>query len=153
MSKNLRKDESKERYKLTIDYKKIKEETYDYKPHSAKALYLSFCSKCHNENGLGTMMAPALVDSPVIVDSTKTQLLLKIIIQGMQGKMVRNHREYNSIMPGFKNLAHKDLSHITNYIRFELNNIKGNPVHPVEVIKTKVETLTTKSPLNAEEIL
>ena len=150
MAKNLQLDESKERFKLTKDYKRIKKEDYTYKPESGKQLYNTLCSKCHLSSGLGTVQTPPLVGSLIAIN--RPELFLKIIVKGLNGKIERNGRHYNSVMPQFKAIGHYDLAHIANYIILDLNKKKDAEVHPVEVVKAKVDTLKIKGALKPSDL-
>ena len=150
MAKNLNRDESQERFKLTKDYKRIKDLKYEYAQERGQSLYLSMCAKCHRADGLGNLQNPPLLKSPTALGEPSE--FLKVIVKGLSGELTRSGKTYNSIMPGFKNIPHTDLAHIANYIRINLNKLEASPIHPVEVVKAKVDTLTIKGTLKTKNL-
>ena len=151
MAKNLNQDESKERFKLTTDYKRIKKEDYQFNAEKGQQLYNALCLKCHGVAGMGNVQNPPLNSSLIVRNAPKE--MLKIIVKGLRGEISRNGKKYNSVMPSFKAIGNHDLAHISNYIRIVINN---NPsaevIHPVEVVKTKIDTLTIKRALTPKDL-
>lgn len=149
MASNMNRDESKERFKLTQDYKRIKKESYHYDRDSGQKFYTLLCAKCHNQMGAGTLQAPPLKGSDLVInDAVNTA---KIIVHGLKGEIMRNNRKFNAQMPGFRAIAHHDLAHVLNYIRIEFNGLKS-VVHPVEIVKAKIDTLTKKGAIDAKSL-
>ncbi|MDP7321391.1 MAG: cytochrome c [Bacteriovoracaceae bacterium] len=139
MAKNLNQDSSKERFKLTKKYKKLKKEEYSYNSQRGHKLYLDLCAKCHRADGKGSNLYPPLVNSQVVKDNP--QLMLKIIVKGLYGPMQREGKKYNSVMPGFKAIASEDLAHVANYIRKNFTQSETD-IDALKVITTKIDTLT-----------
>lgn len=150
MADNLNQDDSKIRFKLTKDYKKYKKLSYEYNSNSGKDLYLALCSKCHGNDGEGNFSAPSLKTSNIVL-SQKTAYL-EILIRGFQGKIIRNNITYNQIMPSFKAIGHIDLANLSNFIFKELANVENTEITPVEVITTKVASISKKLKLTPSEL-
>lgn len=143
MAKNMNKDESIERHNLTSDYKLFKKKDYAYEPIRGESLYKNMCAKCHLSNGNGSLQTPPLSGSELVNGNFKKTL--KVIVKGLSGKIIRNDKSYNSIMPSFDSVSHEDLAHISNYIRNSFGNSNTELINPVEVIKIKVDNLSRKN--------
>ncbi|MFT6632076.1 MAG: mono/diheme cytochrome c family protein [Bacteriovoracaceae bacterium] len=151
MAKNHGKDTTKERFKLTNEYKVIKKESYAYDSNRGQRLYNQLCARCHKPDGSGMMQTPPLSGSKIVQDSPSSAL--KIMVRGLTGKIERNGKSYNSIMPSFRMIPHKDLAHVLNYIRNSFGNeATGEDIHHVEVVKAKVDTITIKGPLQEKDL-
>lgn len=151
MAKNHGKDTTKERFKLTNEYKVIKKESYSYDSARGERVYNQLCAKCHRPDGLGTMQNPPLSGSKIVQGLPSNAL--KIIVKGFTGKIERNGKTYNSVMPSFRMIPHKDLAHVLNYIRKSFGNeVIGEDIHHVEVVKAKVDTITIKGPLQEKDL-
>ena len=142
MANNLGQDDSKERFKLTKDYKKYKDIDYKYDAVVGKKLYANMCASCHRADGLGAMIAPPLAGSQIV--QNEQDKLLKIVVKGLKGEITRNGKSYNSSMPGFKIIPHEDLAHVINYIKNSFGNTSDAHIPTVEIIKTKIDTLIKK---------
>lgn len=150
MAKNHGKDSTKERFKLTNEYKKVKKENYVYDDSRGKRVYNQLCAKCHRADGTGTLQTPPLAGSQIVLGDPA--IALKIIVKGFTGKITRNGKVYNSVMPGFKVIPHMDLAHVINYIRYSFGNDAPENVHHVEVIKAKIDTITIKGALTEDNL-
>lgn len=124
LSKNMRKDSSVSRGRLTKEYKEIKELKYDYDEKRGHRLYQQMCSRCHNVdlNGVGSI--PSLKISHYVKD----ERFVKILTNGLSGDM-----------PGFGMIPNQDLSHIINYVRSFQNIEKITPVQVIDIKLKYVE--------------
>ncbi len=150
MAGNLSQDESKERFKLTKDYKKYKDENYVYNEKRGSDLYLQICANCHKADGSGKAIAPPLLNSQIVLN--EEEKLLKIVIKGFKGAIVRNGKNYNSVMPGFKAIPHEDLTHVINFVRKNFGNENSELIPTVRIITTKIDTLTKKGAYSESEL-
>lgn len=150
MAGNFNQDTSKLRYKLTQEYKEIKKADYTYNEEIGKKIYLNTCSKCHGIKGEGNLQSPPLNSSEII--HTSPELALKIIVKGLQGKIERNGKTYNSIMPSYKILPHEDITHVLNFIRINFLNLKSEPIHHVEAVKARIDTLSIEGTLGPQHL-
>ena len=80
-------------------------------------LYKTYCARCHSNNGMGDKSRfPPLKGSPFVKGDKN--LLISIILNGMQGQLKIGDKTFNSIMP-----AHKDMlddhaiASIVTYVR------------------------------------
>lgn len=150
MANNMNKDESIERHNLTSDYKLFKKKDYTYESTRGEVLYKNMCAKCHLSNGRGSLQTPPLAGSKIVNGDFKKTL--KIIVKGLDGKIIRNGKPYNSIMPSFVSVSHEELAHISNYIRNSFGNSNSDLINPVEVIKVKVDNLSRKKSFIESEL-
>lgn len=150
MSENYKKDDSKDRYRLTQLYKKHKKEEYKFNMPKGHTLYHNMCVKCHSANGQGIANTyPPLANSSLVQNSfAKT---VRILLHGMKGPIIRNGVQYNSEMPGFKKIEPEDMAHLINYIRRSFGN-KAEIIPTIEVIKAYVDTVDRKLPYTENEI-
>lgn len=149
MIQNYSKDTSKERSALTRAHKEAKEEAFAYSPERGQQVYNQFCLRCHGAQGQGTMSAPPLAGSKIV--SGDKSSLVKVAVHGMKGKIERNGKVYDLVMPGFPMITHEDLAHVLNYVRNSFGN-EAEEVTKVEVIEVKVETVGRKGPWTEEEL-
>jgi mono/diheme cytochrome c family protein len=149
MAKNFKKDTSKLRHDLTVDYKEFKEIKYSYDESKGRQIFNNTCSRCHGSNGSGTMTAPSFIDNSFVLGDSKQ--LLKVVISGLQGKLTRHGKEYNSSMPGYKILPHADIAHVLNYIRNSFGN-SASEITAVEVITSKVDAVDRNGPWKVKEL-
>ena len=144
MSSNMHTDVSKERFRLTTIYKKIKDETYAYDKVKGKQIYMNLCMRCHKADGTGSGMYPPLLNSksPIIADPAK---IIAVMVHGLQGPIVRGDITYSGAMPGFKRIDTTDLTHVLNYVRTEFNKFEDIIPH-ILVIEAKIDTITRATP-------
>lgn len=94
-----------------------------------KSVYEGYCSSCHMSEGEGLEgVFPPLTKSPHLNSKEK---LVKIIRNGMRGKIVLAGKEYNGEMAGIP-LSDQETSDVINYIRNSFGN-KGPAVQPQEI--------------------
>jgi mono/diheme cytochrome c family protein len=149
MAKNFNKDASKLRHTLTVDYKKFKKIDYKYDQIKGKQIFDKTCSTCHGADGVGTRMAPSFRNNQFITGNHKN--VLKVVLNGLQGKLVRDGKSFNSTMPAYTFLPHTDLAHVINYIRNSFGN-KADQITSVDVITSKVDSVEKKGPWKVEEL-
>lgn len=151
MSQNYRKEDTKERYRLTKLYKEWKKKEYNYDVTKGYTLYSNLCLKCHSANGKGvTGRYPSLADSPLV--NSDEQAFIKIALHGLQGPITRMGQTYNGKMNGYKKIDPVDIAHLLNYIRNSFGS-KNEMIHPVEIIKTHVATINQKQPYTEAQLL
>ncbi|MCB0687515.1 MAG: PQQ-dependent sugar dehydrogenase [Saprospiraceae bacterium] len=75
----------------------------------------TFCSPCHQRDGLGAGgRFPALTDPSWVSDQQK---LIDIVLNGLSGDIMVNGEAYNNIMPSFSYLDDETLAQILTYLR------------------------------------
>lgn len=102
-------------------------------------LYNTYCASCHQRNGQGdNNLYPPLAGSERV--NGPVELLVEVILNGMQGEITVGGRTYNGLMPPHANILddHATASIVT-YIRSRWENDAG-AVTPSEVksIRDKV---------------
>lgn len=150
MSKNLATDVSKTRFRLTKDYKAIKDVKFIYDRTKGKKVYIQLCAKCHRADGLGSNSFPPLVGSPMITGNQSK--LIKITLYGLKGQIKREGKVYNGVMPGFKSIPHEDLAQALSFVREEFGN-KASQIPTIEIIKGKIDNIEQKAPYLYQELL
>lgn len=95
-------------------------------------LYETYCARCHSRNGMGDKSRfPSLVESPYVMGDKN--LLISIILNGMQGPIKVGDKTYNSIMPPHKEMLDDHaVASIVTYIRHRFGK-KAGPVKTHEV--------------------
>lgn len=95
-------------------------------------LYDTYCARCHSRNGMGdNSRFPPLKESPYVMGDKN--LLISIILNGMQGPMKVGDKTYNSIMPPHKDMLDDHaVASIATYIRRRFGK-KAGPVKTPEV--------------------
>ena len=90
-----------------------------------KRLYLNTCAPCHGSNANGMAGAfPPLNGSPIVAGNKET--VIKIVLDGLEGPLTVNGRNFNSMMPTFGN-SYNDaqIAGILTYLRSLSKNNAG----------------------------
>ena len=98
-------------------------------------IYQTICTACHQSKGEGIPGAfPPLAKSDFLMaDKTRA---IGVVKNGLQGKVVVNGKEYNSIMPALK-LSDDDVANALTYVRNSFGNEAGDMVTSAEVAAVK----------------
>jgi len=89
---------------------------------AGQALFNGTCSVCHQANGEGLAnVFPPLAKSDLIAADPKRPI--RILLQGLNGKVTVNGKDYNSVMPPMNQLNDDE---VANILTFVLNSW-GNP--------------------------
>ncbi len=93
--------------------------------------YLANCSACHQPNGMGLPKAfPPLAGSDyMMADKTRS---IEVVLNGLQGPIMVNGVDYNSLMPPMNQLDDQTVADILTYARNSWGN-EGEPVVAAEV--------------------
>ena len=106
----------KERSSVTEVKKPVKKETVI----NGELLYIQHCKECHQEDGEGTPeIYPTLVNSDYIKGDK--DLLLEILLDGLDKEIVVDGIEYDGEMPPADFLTNMELAVLINYIRDSFN--------------------------------
>jgi len=117
-------------------------------------VFLAQCAQCHQNNGLGVAgVYPPLVGSSWVLDHQ--EVLARILINGMNGKVIVLGKTYNGNMPAFGpsglNLKPKQIAGVLTYIRQEWGNT-GSEVTE-ETMKNYMAMYNARTtPWTAEEL-
>ncbi|HMB64910.1 MAG TPA: c-type cytochrome [Eudoraea sp.] len=88
------------------------------------SVYYTYCSACHQINGKGARdRFPPLADTDW-VNGNKDRLI-KIVLEGMEGSIEVNGRQYNGVMPQHAFLSDQEVADVLSYIRTEFGNGAG----------------------------
>jgi glucose/arabinose dehydrogenase/mono/diheme cytochrome c family protein len=91
-------------------------------------LYTTYCSACHQGNGLGAPgRFPPLAGSDWVTGDP--QRLIRVVLEGLEGPIEVNGEAYNGFMPPHAFLSDAELASLLSYVR---NNF-GNSAPPVSV--------------------
>ncbi len=110
------------------------------------------CAVCHQNDGRGVAGAyPPLVASDWV--HGPKEMLIRIVLHGLQGPITVNGGNYNSAMTAFGSNSDRDLAAVLTYIRtspaFENNS---EPVTPEDVAAVRAEVGNRSSAWNAQEL-
>ena len=112
-----------------------KEEVNPMAGHPGKKVYDSVCLACHMRNGTGVPgMHPPITESDFV--NGDTEQLIKIVLQGLSGKMEIKGEVYNSIMPAQAHLSDQEIADVLTFVRGSFGNNSG-PITPAEVKKVR----------------
>jgi len=68
---------------------------------TGREIYVARCVACHQADGSGIpAICPPLIDSPLLSGSPDT--LIRILLLGMKGEILRNGIRFNGIMPSWR---------------------------------------------------
>lgn len=99
--------------------------------HPGKKVYDSVCLACHMRNGTGVPgMHPPITESDFV--NGDAEQLIKIVLQGLSGKMEIKGEVYNSIMPAQAHLSDQEIADVLTFVRGSFGNTSG-PITPEQV--------------------
>jgi glucose/arabinose dehydrogenase/cytochrome c553 len=107
-------------------------------------LYNTYCARCHSRNGMGdNSRFPPLVESPVVMGDKN--LLISIVLNGLQGSLKVGDKTFSGIMPAHKNILDDHaIASITTYVRRRFGK-RGSGVKTTEVKALRTPNATTQS--------
>ena len=107
-----------------------------------KVVYNNVCSGCHQTSGMGTPgLFPPLAGSDWVLDEGPNRII-RIVLNGLQGPIKVNGKQYNNVMVGFDGvLSEEDVAAVLSYVRnaSEWGNEAGTLVTPEQVSAVKDE--------------
>lgn len=118
-------------------------------------IYSRQCSQCHQNNGLGiTGVYPPLDGSNWVTGHQ--EVLARILINGMNGKVIVLGKTYNGNMPAFGpsglNIKAKEIAGVLTYIRQEWSNSSSDVSE--DTMKLYMESYNARTtPWTADELL
>lgn len=102
---------------------------------NAASLYNSYCASCHKENGLGVPGTfPPLAGAEQVTGAKEE--LIKIVLNGLSGKILVKGETYDQQMPAFDFLSDEELAKILTYVRRDFGNNKSE-VNASDIKKTR----------------
>jgi len=98
---------------------------------AGKALFEGTCSVCHQSNGAGLPgVFPPLAKSDYL--NADHQRAMKVVLQGLNGKVTVNGSEFNSVMPPMNQLNDDEVANILTYVLNSWDN-KGGQIKSDDV--------------------
>ena len=121
----------------------VGELTLDDQKQAGKAIFSGTCSVCHQANGEGLAnVFPPLAKSDFL--AADPMRAIKVLLQGFNGKVTVNGKEYDSVMPPMNQLNDDEIANILTYVLNSWDN-PGGAIHADDVKKRRA-ALTTASP-------
>lgn len=118
---------------------------------SGRAVYEKHCVACHQASGLGIPGAfPPLIGSEWVTGSA--DVLVRILLNGMQGPVIVAGATYNGAMPGWRDvLQDPELAAVATYLRqWESNSAPA--VDPALVSSERATTSDRTGPYTARDL-
>ena len=116
-----------------------------------KGLYEQVCLACHQQHGLGQPgLAPPLVGSEWVAGSEKR--MIRIVLQGMRGKLKVKGEEYELDMPALGVLDDEQVAAVLTYVRREWGHTFP-AVSPEAVKQARKETENREDAWTMGELL
>jgi mono/diheme cytochrome c family protein len=101
-------------------------------------VYTRVCQACHQANGQGIQgVFPTLAGTNWVVNEPDN--VVKIVLNGLQGELVRDDATYDGVMPAFDNLSDQEIAAVISYIRNDFGNDASE--YPEERV-TQIRELT-----------
>ena len=98
-------------------------------------VYSFYCGTCHQRNGQGASgRFPPLAKASYVTGDKN--LLISIVLKGMEGPIEVNGEQYNGTMPQHSFLGDEEIANVLTYIRENFGN-KASAVTPAEVAKIR----------------
>jgi len=118
---------------------------------SGRAIYEKHCVACHQSSGAGIPGAfPPLVGSEWVTGSP--EVLVRILLHGMQGPVTVAGAVYNGAMPGWRDmLQDPELAAVATYLR-QWDGNAAPAVDPALVSGERASTNERTGPYNASEL-
>ena len=99
----------------------LKSQTYN----NGKKIYQQYCLTCHQEDGSGVMNLNPPLDAASNVVSNNTSYLIKVVVQGLKGKVALDKKYYGNVMAPHNDLSNQEVADVLNYIRNTWSNKKA----------------------------
>jgi mono/diheme cytochrome c family protein len=108
---------------------------------AGRALYENLCVACHQTDGRGGELAPALAGSPRVVGPAG--IPTRIVLGGMEGD--------SGLMPPLGTLSDTEIAAVLTYVRREWGHT-ASPVRPEDVREIRGLTALRKRPWTSEDL-
>jgi mono/diheme cytochrome c family protein len=118
---------------------------------AGKGIYEQVCLACHQQHGLGQPgLAPPLVGSEWVAGSEKR--MIRIVLQGMRGKLKVKGEEYELDMPSLGVLDDEQVAAVLTYVRREWGH-SFPAVSPDAIKQARKETENREDAWTMAELL
>lgn len=117
-----------------------------------QTLYTRHCESCHQASGQGvTGTFPPVVASEWVTEST--DVLLRILLQGLEGPIEVAGSTYDGAMPGWGDvLDDQEIAAVATYVR-QMESNEASPVEPAEVAEVRQATADRTQPWTADALV
>jgi mono/diheme cytochrome c family protein len=117
---------------------------------SGEQVYQSRCSNCHQADGAGLPGAfPPLAGAGWVTGDEG--VLIRILLQGMEGPVVVKGAEYDGVMPGWSQLSDEEIAAVTTHERTSWGN-DASPISPEQVAAVRELTSGRSKAWTADEL-
>ncbi|MCC5935251.1 MAG: cytochrome c [Candidatus Cyclonatronum sp.] len=115
-------------------------------------IYGRVCQACHQANGQGIAgVFPTLAGTEWVVEQPDKSVLM--ILNGLQGELVRERATYNGVMPPFaRQLDDFEIAAVVSYIRNAFGN-EGSEIDPDRVARIRELTADISGAYNPQTIV
>ncbi|MGY1488156.1 c-type cytochrome [Methylobacillus pratensis] len=119
---------------------------------SGAAIYTSRCVSCHQASGQGVPGAfPPLVKSHYVLGDP--EILLRIVLQGLQGEVQVEGQTYNGLMPPWQDqLSDEEVAAVASHIRSELGGNSADKVDAALVKHVREASKDRQKPWTVQEL-
>lgn len=116
----------------------VKDLIQEGETYSGRILYDTYCAACHQRDGKGdNNRFPSLVGSDWVTgDDTH---LIDVVLNGLQGEVKVNGRQYNGLMPAHRHLDDHAIANILTFVRKRFGG-ESSPVSALKVAEIRKET-------------
>lgn len=124
-----------------------KESTLQERMKAGEVVYKTACLACHQETGAGLPGAfPPLARSDYLIEDPKRAV--QVVLTGLQGEIVVNNTQYNSVMPAMPQLSDQEIADVLTFVLNAWGN-KGESINPTEVAVARKKFLAGPRPAGA----
>ena len=103
--------------------------------HPGRKVYNSICLACHMPNGTGVPgMHPPIAKSEIV--NGDPEKLIKIVLDGLKGKMEVQGNVYDNVMPPQAHLTNQQIADVLTFVRGSFGNNSGE-ITPDQVAKVR----------------
>lgn len=107
------------------------------KPLDAMSIYITHCTGCHQDSGMGEPHRfPPVAKSDWV--NGPAERLINVVLKGQQGEIQVNGETYNQAMPSFAFLTDAELAEVISFVRTNFGN-HGGRVTAAEVERVRRE--------------
>ncbi len=103
---------------------------------NGEILYGTYCGPCHQEDGMGAPGRFPPISGTKWVNGNK-EILIGIVLKGMEGKIEVDNEIYNNAMPSQEYLSDEEIATILSYVRSNFKN-SSDPISKEDVTKTRM---------------
>lgn len=116
-------------------------------------LYTANCVACHQANGTGLPGVFPPLSGSEWVDAEDPGVVIRIVLQGVQGPLTVDGAQYNGMMPPFHDkFSDEEMAAIVNYIRTNFGN-SASETDAQYVAQVRNETKGQETPWQGDEDL